>query len=106
MSGPCAVESPEQVMETAIAIKKAGAQILRGGAYKPRTSPYSFQGLEEEGLKIMKEAKDATGLAIVCEVTSLSAIEAASKYVDMLQIGARNMQNFFLFGIKTPRSFF
>ena len=96
MSGPCAVESPEQVMETAIAIKKCGAQILRGGAYKPRTSPYSFQGLEEEGLKMMKEAKDATGLAIVCEVTSLSAIESAAKYVDMLQIGARNMQNFYL----------
>lgn len=96
MSGPCAVESPEQVMETAIAIKKCGAQILRGGAYKPRTSPYSFQGLEEDGLKMMKEAKDETGLAIVCEVTSLSAIESAAKYVDMLQIGARNMQNFYL----------
>ncbi len=96
MSGPCAVESPEQVMETAIAIKKSGAQILRGGAYKPRTSPYSFQGLEEDGLKMMKEAKDETGLSIVCEVTSLSAIESAAKYVDMLQIGARNMQNFYL----------
>ncbi len=96
MSGPCAVESEEQVMETALAIKKAGAQILRGGAYKPRTSPYSFQGLEENGLKLMKEAKDATGLSIVCEVTSLTAIEAAVKYVDMLQIGARNMQNFYL----------
>ncbi len=96
MSGPCAVENPEQVMETAIAIKKSGAQILRGGAYKPRTSPYSFQGLEEEGLKMMKEAKDATGLSIVCEVTSLNAIETAAKYVDMLQIGARNMQNFYL----------
>lgn len=96
MSGPCAVESEEQVMETALAIKKSGAQILRGGAYKPRTSPYSFQGLEENGLRLMKEAKDATGLAIVCEVTSLSAIEAAVKYVDMLQIGARNMQNFYL----------
>lgn len=96
MSGPCAVESPDQVMETAKAIKKSGAQILRGGAYKPRTSPYSFQGLEEDGLKIMKEARDETGLAIVCEVTSLQAIEAAVKYVDMLQIGARNMQNFYL----------
>lgn len=96
MSGPCAVESEEQVMQTAIAIKKAGAQILRGGAYKPRTSPYSFQGLEEDGLKLMKEAKEETGLAIVCEVTSQSAIEAAAKYVDMIQIGARNMQNFFL----------
>lgn len=96
MSGPCAVESEDQVMETAKAIKASGAQILRGGAYKPRTSPYSFQGLEEDGLKLMKEARDETGLAIVCEVTSLEAIEAASKYVDMLQIGARNMQNFYL----------
>lgn len=96
MSGPCAVESADQVLETAIAIKKAGAQILRGGAYKPRTSPYSFQGMEEEGLRLMKEAKDATGLPVVCEVTSQAAIEAAVKYVDMLQIGARNMQNFYL----------
>jgi 3-deoxy-7-phosphoheptulonate synthase len=83
-------------METARAIKKSGAQILRGGAYKPRTSPYSFQGLEEEGLKIMKTARQETGLSVVCEVTSLAAIESAVKYVDMLQIGARNMQNFYL----------
>lgn len=96
MSGPCAVESAEQVMQTALAIKKSGAQILRGGAYKPRTSPYSFQGMEEDGLRLMKEAREATGLAVVCEVTSLAAIEAAVKYVDMLQIGARNMQNFYL----------
>jgi len=96
MSGPCAVESEEQVLETAIAIKKAGAQILRGGAYKPRTSPYSFQGMEEDGLRLMKEAKDATGLPVVCEVTSQAAVETAVKYVDMLQIGARNMQNFYL----------
>lgn len=96
MSGPCAVETREQLLETAYAIKKAGAQILRGGAYKPRTSPYSFQGLEEEGLKYMKEAREATGLATICEVTSLEAIDAAVKYVDMLQIGARNMQNFYL----------
>lgn len=96
MSGPCAVESEEQVMQTAKAIKKAGAQILRGGAYKPRTSPYSFQGMEEDGLKLMKEAREETGLAVVCEVTSLAAVEAAVKYVDMLQIGARNMQNFYL----------
>ncbi len=96
MSGPCAVESEEQVLETARAIKKAGAQILRGGAYKPRTSPYSFQGLEEDGLRLMKEAREETGLAVVCEVTSLAAVEAAVKYVDMLQIGARNMQNFYL----------
>lgn len=96
MSGPCAVESQEQVLETAMAIKKSGAQILRGGAYKPRTSPYAFQGLEEEGLRFMKEAREATGLSVICEVTSLSAIESAVKYVDMLQIGARNMQNFYL----------
>lgn len=94
MAGPCAIESQDQLMQTAYAAKKAGATILRGGAYKPRTSPYSFQGLEEEGLKYMKEAREATGLAVVCEVTSLRAIEAAAKYVDMLQIGARNMQNF------------
>jgi 3-deoxy-7-phosphoheptulonate synthase len=96
MSGPCAVESKEQLLATAHAIKKAGAQILRGGAYKPRTSPYAFQGLEEEGLKYMKEAREETGLPVICEVTSLNAIEAAVKYVDMLQIGARNMQNFYL----------
>lgn len=94
MAGPCAIESQDQLMETAYAVKKAGATFLRGGAYKPRTSPYSFQGLEEEGLKYMKEAREATGLNVICEVTSQHAIEAASKYVDMLQIGARNMQNF------------
>lgn len=94
MAGPCAIESKEQLMETAFAVKKAGATFLRGGAYKPRTSPYSFQGLEEEGLKYMKEAREATGLNVICEVTSQRAIEAAVKYVDMIQIGARNMQNF------------
>lgn len=94
MAGPCAIESREQLIETAYAVKKAGATFLRGGAYKPRTSPYSFQGLEEEGLKYMKEAREATGLNVICEVTSQRAIEAAAKYVDMLQIGARNMQNF------------
>ena len=96
MSGPCAVESEEQVITTARAIKASGAHILRGGAYKPRTSPYSFQGLEEDGLKLMKQAREATGLPVVCEVTSQKAIEAAVNYVDMLQIGARNMQNFYL----------
>lgn len=96
MSGPCAIESREQLLTTAHAIKKAGAHILRGGAYKPRTSPYAFQGLEEEGLTFMKEAREETGLPVICEVTSLNAIEAAVKYVDMLQIGARNMQNFYL----------
>lgn len=94
MSGPCAVESREQLMETAYAVKRAGAQVLRGGAFKPRTSPYSFQGLEEEGLRYMAQAREETGLKVVCEVTSSSAIALAVKYVDILQIGARNMQNF------------
>lgn len=94
MAGPCAIENKDQLMETAFAVKKAGATFLRGGAYKPRTSPYSFQGLEIEGLKYMQEAREATGLRVICEVTSEHAIEAAVKYVDMLQIGARNMQNF------------
>ena len=96
MAGPCAVEKEEQLMLIAQAVKKAGATILRGGAYKPRTSPYSFQGLEEEGLRYMQEAGRETGLATICEVVSLEAIEAAVKYVDMIQIGARNMQNFIL----------
>lgn len=96
MAGPCAVETKEQLLCIAEAVKAAGATILRGGAYKPRTSPYSFQGLEEEGLKYMQEAKAATGLSTICEVVSLDAIEAAVKYVDMIQIGARNMQNFIL----------
>ncbi|GLC78786.1 3-deoxy-7-phosphoheptulonate synthase [Lacrimispora brassicae] len=94
MAGPCAIENHDMVLETAFAVKKAGAQFLRGGAYKPRTSPYAFQGLEEEGLKYMKEAREATGLNIVCEITSLRALETAVKYVDMIQVGARNMQNF------------
>ena len=96
MAGPCAVESNDQLMLIAEAVKKNGATILRGGAYKPRTSPYSFQGLEEEGLKYMQEAGKAFDLATICEVVSLEAIEAAVKYVDMIQIGARNMQNFIL----------
>ena len=94
MAGPCAVETKEQLLEIAKAVKASGATILRGGAYKPRTSPYSFQGLEEEGLRYMQEAKAQTGLSTICEVVSLEAIEAAVKYVDMIQIGARNMQNF------------
>jgi 3-deoxy-7-phosphoheptulonate synthase len=94
MAGPCAIESEEQLMTTAKEVKKAGATFVRGGAYKPRTSPYSFQGLEEEGLKYMKEVHEETGLSVICEVTSLHAIENAVRYVDMLQIGARNMQNF------------
>ena len=94
ISGPCAIESEEQIVSTAKAVKKCGATILRGGAFKPRTSPYSFQGLEEEGLKYMKIASEETGLDTVCEVTSLRALELAAPYVDMIQIGARNMQNF------------
>lgn len=94
MAGPCAIENKNQLLETARAVKKAGATILRGGAYKPRTSPYSFQGLEEEGLRFMKEAREETGLSVICEVTSHRALETAVKYVDMIQIGARNMQNF------------
>ncbi len=96
MAGPCAVETKEQLLEISKAVKASGATILRGGAYKPRTSPYSFQGLEEEGLRYMQEAKAQTGLSTICEVVSLEAIEAAVKYVDMIQIGARNMQNFIL----------
>ncbi|MGB9680227.1 MAG: 3-deoxy-7-phosphoheptulonate synthase [Thermoanaerobacteraceae bacterium] len=96
MAGPCAVESREQLFESAIAVKNAGAQFLRGGAFKPRTSPYSFQGLEEEGLKMLFEAKQMTGLKIVTEVMDVHGIELVSKYADILQIGARNMQNFSL----------
>ena len=94
MAGPCAVESREQLLEAAEIIKSGGAQFLRGGAYKPRTSPYSFQGLEEEGLKYLAEAREKTGLKIVTEVTTVEAIEKVAAYADMLQIGARNMQNF------------
>ncbi|MBZ4666202.1 3-deoxy-7-phosphoheptulonate synthase [Mahella sp.] len=94
IAGPCAVESEEQTMATAMAVKNAGAHMLRGGAYKPRTSPYSFQGLEEEGLKILAEARDATGLPIVSEVISPATLEISLKYLDVIQIGARNMQNF------------
>ncbi|MCZ6778804.1 MAG: 3-deoxy-7-phosphoheptulonate synthase [Acidobacteria bacterium] len=96
MAGPCSVESREQILETADAVKKAGAQILRGGAFKPRTSPYSFQGLEEEGLKLLAEAREKTGLRIVTEVMTPEDIPLVSKYTDILQVGARNMQNFVL----------
>jgi len=94
MAGPCAVESREQILEAALKVKKAGAQFLRGGAFKPRTSPYSFQGLEEDGLKYLKEAKEATGLLLISEVISERTLEIADKYLDMFQIGARNSQNF------------
>lgn len=96
MAGPCAVESRSQLLETAQAIKEAGAQVLRGGAYKPRTSPYTFQGLGEEGLEILAEARELTGLPIVTEVTSPDLVPLVAKYADVLQIGARNMQNFAL----------
>lgn len=96
MAGPCAVETEKQLLSIAHAVKAAGATFVRGGAYKPRTSPYSFQGLEEEGLRYMQKAREETGLATICEVTSLDAINSAVKYVDMIQIGARNMQNFYL----------
>jgi 3-deoxy-7-phosphoheptulonate synthase len=96
MAGPCSVESREQLMETAHAVSAAGAQMLRGGAYKPRTSPYDFQGLGREALELLREASNATGLPIVTEVMSETDVEIVSEYADMLQIGARNMQNFSL----------
>lgn len=94
IAGPCSVESREQIMATAEAVKQAGARLLRGGAFKPRTSPYSFQGLEEEGLKLLAEAREAYGLPIVTEVMSTETVDLVASYADMLQIGARNMQNF------------
>lgn len=94
VAGPCSVESREQLLETAEAVARAGARVLRGGAFKPRTSPYSFQGLEEEGLKILAEARERYGLPIVTEVVSPDSVELVARYADMLQIGARNMQNF------------
>ena len=96
MAGPCAVENRTQLLETALAIKEAGAQVLRGGAYKPRTSPYTFQGLGEEGLEILAEARELTGLPVVTEVTTPELVPLVAKYADVLQIGARNMQNFAL----------
>jgi 3-deoxy-7-phosphoheptulonate synthase len=94
MAGPCSVESREQILESARAVKDGGAQMLRGGAYKPRTSPYSFQGLEEEGLKLLKEAREATGLPVVTEAMTPEQVKIVESYADMLQVGARNMQNF------------
>src|SRR6476620_3016894 len=96
MAGPCSVESGEQLMETARAVKAAGANLLRGGAYKPRTSPYDFQGLGVEALRLLREASEETGLPIVKEVMSESDVEIVAEYADMLQVGARNMQNFSL----------
>jgi 3-deoxy-7-phosphoheptulonate synthase len=96
MAGPCSVESEKQIIESAEAVKAAGAQMLRGGAFKPRTSPYSFQGLEEEGLKLLAKARDLTGLPFVTEVVNPETAELVAEYADMLQIGARNSQNFAL----------
>jgi len=96
MAGPCSVESEEQIMRAAEGVAKAGAKLLRGGAFKPRTSPYDFQGMEEEGLKLLQKAKKATGLAIVTEVMSDRDVSLVAEYADVLQIGARNMQNFVL----------
>jgi 3-deoxy-7-phosphoheptulonate synthase len=96
MAGPCSVETREQLLETADAVKQAGAQVLRGGAYKPRTSPYDFQGLEVEGLKMLAEARERTGLKIVTEVVTTEDTEIVAEYSDILQVGARNMQNFAL----------
>ena len=94
MAGPCSVESREQLFATAEAVAKAGAKVLRGGAFKPRSSPYSFQGLGEEGLKLLKEAGERFRLLVISEVMEISQIEMMLPYVDILQVGARNMQNF------------
>jgi len=96
MAGPCVVENEKQIFETAQQVKAAGAKILRGGAFKPRTSPYSFQGLGEEGLKLLAQAGKEASLAVVTEVMSVNQIELVGKYTDIFQVGARNMQNFVL----------
>jgi len=96
MAGPCSVESEEQIIATARAVKAAGATVLRGGAFKPRTSPYSFQGLEEEGLKMLARARKETGLPVVTEVINPETVDLVAEYADILQIGARNSQNFAL----------
>ncbi len=96
IAGPCSVESREQLLETAHAVREAGGHALRGGAFKPRTSPYSFQGLGEEGLQYLAEAREQTGLAVVTEVMSVSKVPMVMEYADVLQIGARNMQNYTL----------
>jgi 3-deoxy-7-phosphoheptulonate synthase len=96
MAGPCSVESKEQILETAHAVKAAGAKFLRGGAFKPRTSPYEFQGLAEEGLKLLALAREQTGLKVVTEVMDAETLPMVAEYADVLQIGARNMQNFSL----------
>ena len=94
MAGPCSVESREQILESAEIVKEAGAQILRGGAFKPRTSPYSFQGLGEEGLQYLAEARDKTGLLVITELMDSHDLRLVEQYTDIIQIGARNMQNY------------
>ena len=94
IAGPCSVESREQILESAQVVKDAGAHMLRGGAYKPRTSPYAFQGMEEDGLKLLREASDAVGIPFVTEVMTPEQVPVVEAYADMFQIGARNMQNF------------
>ena len=96
MAGPCAVESEHQIMQTAEAVAAAGARMLRGGAYKPRSSPYSFQGLGVAGLKFLRKAREATGLAIVTEVMSEADVDVIAEYADLMQVGARSMENFSL----------
>lgn len=96
IAGPCSVESREQIMEIAHAVKAAGASFLRGGAFKPRTHPYAFQGMKEEGLKLLAEAREQTGLQVVTEVKDTETLDMVAEYADVLQIGARNMQNFSL----------
>jgi 3-deoxy-7-phosphoheptulonate synthase len=96
MAGPCSVESEEQILRCAEAVAKAGAKLLRGGAFKPRTSPYDFQGMEEEGLKLLQKAKKDTGLAVVTEVMGDRDVDLVAQYADVMQVGARNMQNFML----------
>ncbi|HEY7513899.1 MAG TPA: 3-deoxy-7-phosphoheptulonate synthase, partial [Vicinamibacteria bacterium] len=96
VAGPCAVESREQMLTVARGVKQAGAQLLRGGAFKPRTSPYSFQGLGEEGLKILADAREETGLPVVTEALDAEGVDLVERYADAIQIGARNMQNFSL----------
>jgi 3-deoxy-7-phosphoheptulonate synthase len=96
MAGPCSVESEKQIMQAAEGVAAAGAKMLRGGAFKPRTSPYDFQGMEEEGLKLLRKAREVTGLAIITEVMSDRDVELIAQYADVMQVGARNMQNFIL----------
>ncbi len=96
MAGPCAVESERQVLDTAMSVAEAGARILRGGAYKPRSSPYSFQGMGVDGLKILSKARERTGLAIITEVMSETDVEVVAEYADIMQVGARSMENFSL----------